>query len=74
MLLPIIEKFPNLKIVMEHITTSEAVEFVKSCSKNIAATITLIIYCIQEMIYWLVVLNHIYIVYLYSKVFKIKKH
>lgn len=40
MLLPIIKKFPNLKIVMEHITTSEAVEFVKSCGKNIAATIT----------------------------------
>ena len=40
MLKPIIEKYPNLKIVMEHITTKEGVEFVKKCNNNIAATIT----------------------------------
>ena len=33
-------KFSDLKIVMEHITTSDGVEFVKSCDKNVAATIT----------------------------------
>ena len=37
---PIVEKFPDLKIVLEHITTSEAVEFVKNCGPNVAATIT----------------------------------
>ena len=33
-------KFPDLKIVMEHITTADGVDFVKSCEKNVAATIT----------------------------------
>lgn len=32
--------FPELKIVLEHITTQEAVEFVQSMPQNIAATIT----------------------------------
>ncbi len=32
--------FPNLKMVMEHITTKDAVEFVASAGDNIAATIT----------------------------------
>ncbi|NNC55911.1 MAG: dihydroorotase [Pseudomonadales bacterium] len=32
--------FPSLKIVFEHITTAEAVDFVRSCSDNTAATIT----------------------------------
>ena len=36
----IITRFPNLKIVLEHITTKEAVNFVKQSSNNIAATIT----------------------------------
>jgi dihydroorotase len=40
MLKPIIKSFPKLKIVMEHITTKEGVEFVKSCNDNVAATIT----------------------------------
>ena len=39
-LIPIYEQFPDLKIVFEHITTSEAVEFVSSASVNLAATIT----------------------------------
>ncbi len=34
------EKFPDLKIVCEHITTKEAVEFVNSSSDNIAASVT----------------------------------
>ena len=37
---PIIIMFPTLKVVMEHITTEEAVVFVESCGPNIAATIT----------------------------------
>jgi dihydroorotase len=37
---PIIETFSTLKIVMEHITTEEAVNFVLSCGPNVAATIT----------------------------------
>jgi dihydroorotase len=36
----LVEKFPNLKIVLEHITTADAVDFVNSCGDNIAATIT----------------------------------
>ena len=32
--------FPELKIVLEHITTADGVAFVKSCDKNVAATIT----------------------------------
>jgi len=37
---PIIRTFPDLKIVMEHITTQEAVNYIKNSRKNIAATIT----------------------------------
>lgn len=37
---PLVDDFPSLKIVMEHITTKNAVDFVKSASNNIAATIT----------------------------------
>ena len=37
---PIAANFPDLKIVMEHITTSDAVDFVASASDNVAATIT----------------------------------
>ncbi len=36
----ITERFPALKIVFEHITTKEAVEFVSGSSENVAATIT----------------------------------
>ncbi|MBD0786107.1 dihydroorotase [Vibrio sp. Y2-5] len=39
-LAPIVNDFPNLKIVLEHITTTEAVNFVKNASDNVAATIT----------------------------------
>lgn len=37
---PLTLRFPNLKIVLEHITTSSAVEFVNQTGKRIAATIT----------------------------------
>lgn len=37
---PLVAKYPDLKVVLEHITTKNAVDFVKSASDNIAATIT----------------------------------
>eukprot|EP00252_Welwitschia_mirabilis_P009193 TRINITY_DN21543_c0_g1_i1.p1 TRINITY_DN21543_c0_g1~~TRINITY_DN21543_c0_g1_i1.p1 ORF type:complete len:392 (-),score=57.78 TRINITY_DN21543_c0_g1_i1:366-1541(-) len=38
---PLVEKFPKLKIVMEHITTADAVKFVESCNEGmVAATVT----------------------------------
>ncbi|MFP4518675.1 MAG: dihydroorotase, partial [Oceanicaulis sp.] len=36
----IVETFPTLKIVLEHITTEDSVEFVKAAPANVAATIT----------------------------------
>ena len=36
----IVERFPSLKIVLEHITTEDSVEFVKAAPANVAATIT----------------------------------
>ncbi len=39
-LLPMTQCFPGLRIVFEHITTCEAVEFVRAASENVAATIT----------------------------------
>ncbi len=36
----IVEQFPKLKVVFEHITTSDAVDFVLASSENVAATIT----------------------------------
>lgn len=39
-LIPIRNKFPTLKIVFEHITTKNGVDYVKSCNSNTAATIT----------------------------------
>jgi dihydroorotase len=37
---PLVERFPGLKIVLEHITTREAVQYVEVTGPNIAATIT----------------------------------
>uniref|UniRef100_A0A1D1Y729 Dihydroorotase, mitochondrial n=1 Tax=Anthurium amnicola TaxID=1678845 RepID=A0A1D1Y729_9ARAE len=38
---PLIQKLPQLKVVMEHITTMDAVKFIESCSEsNVAATVT----------------------------------
>lgn len=36
----LVKDFPQLRIVLEHITTQDAVEFVKAGSANLAATIT----------------------------------
>ncbi|WP_125783570.1 dihydroorotase [Pseudoalteromonas rubra] len=36
----VVDAFPKLKIVLEHITTQDAVEFVESAPDNVAATIT----------------------------------
>ncbi len=37
---PLLKLFPNLRIVLEHITTKEAVQFVESSNNLLAATIT----------------------------------
>jgi dihydroorotase len=39
-LTPLIERFPGLRIVFEHITSDESVDFVMAAPANIAATIT----------------------------------
>lgn len=39
-LAPLHQRFPTLKIVLEHITTDDAVQFVQSTNHHIAATIT----------------------------------
>lgn len=31
---PLIAKFPQLKVVMEHVTTEDAVKFVESCKEG----------------------------------------
>lgn len=36
----VVNDFPSLKIVLEHITTKDAVEFVNNAPENVAATIT----------------------------------
>ncbi|OWM74352.1 dihydroorotase, mitochondrial [Punica granatum] len=38
---PLVQRLPQLKIVMEHITTADAVKFVESCTEgSVAATVT----------------------------------
>ena len=37
---PIVRTFPELKVIMEHVTTEEAIDYVKTSKENIAATIT----------------------------------
>ena len=39
-LIPLVRQFPDLKIVLEHITTQDAVQFVRAAPATIAATIT----------------------------------
>lgn len=39
-LIPLVEQFPGLKIVLEHITTAQAVEFVRQAPERVAATVT----------------------------------
>ena len=40
MLLPVLQKFPRLRVVFEHITTRDAVRFVMATPARVAATIT----------------------------------
>jgi dihydroorotase len=37
---PLVQRFPGLKLSMEHITTRQAVEFVSTARENVVATIT----------------------------------
>lgn len=37
---PLVQGNPSLKVVMEHITTADGVDFVLSCGENVGATIT----------------------------------
>ena len=37
---PLLSRYPELRVVLEHITTEDAVQFVNSAGKNLAATIT----------------------------------
>ncbi|HVL78437.1 MAG TPA: dihydroorotase, partial [Sphingomicrobium sp.] len=39
-LTPLMRDFPELKIVLEHITTADAAEFVQASGENVAATVT----------------------------------
>jgi dihydroorotase len=39
-LAPLVRDMPGLRVVMEHITTRDAVAFVESCGPNVAATLT----------------------------------
>lgn len=39
-LAPLVEHFPDLKVIFEHITTAEAAKFVTGAPANVAATIT----------------------------------
>lgn len=39
-LAPLVARLPELKVIFEHVTTSEAVGFVESAGPNVAATIT----------------------------------
>jgi len=39
-LAPVIRRFPNLRVVLEHVTTQQGVQFVQDASSRVAATIT----------------------------------
>ena len=39
-LLPLLRDFPALKVVLEHVTTGEGIEFVRSSGANVAGTLT----------------------------------
>jgi len=39
-LAPIVERFPSLRVVLEHVTTRQAVEFVRGARDGVAATVT----------------------------------
>ena len=37
---PIRDRFPNLKVVFEHLTTKDGVDYVQSCDSHVGATVT----------------------------------
>ena len=39
-MMPLLKRFPGLKVVLEHITTKDAADFVTEAASNVAATIT----------------------------------
>lgn len=39
-MIPLLQKFPGLRVVFEHITTRDAADFVTQASSNVAATVT----------------------------------
>ncbi len=39
-LIPLLERFPDLRVVFEHITTGAAVDFVRQAGERVAATVT----------------------------------
>jgi dihydroorotase len=39
-MMPLLKRYPNLKVVFEHITTKDAADFVTEAPSNVAATIT----------------------------------
>jgi len=39
-LIPLLQRYPKLRVVLEHITTQQAVEFIQATQDNVAATIT----------------------------------
>jgi dihydroorotase len=39
-LIPLVARFPKMRIVLEHITTADSVKFVQAANDNVAATIT----------------------------------
>ena len=39
-LAPVVQRFPSLKVVLEHVSTRQAVEFVESSGERVGATIT----------------------------------
>ncbi len=39
-LTPLLERMPDLRVVLEHITTKQAAEFVASAPSSVAATVT----------------------------------
>ena len=41
----IVERFPALKVVLEHLTTSDGVDFVSSAREGVAATLTVTTCC-----------------------------
>lgn len=45
-LVPLCKRFPMLKVVLEHITTQDAAQFVQSAPANVAATLT-----VQHLLY-----------------------